>query len=191
MIDRAFFERDALICARKLIGCKLIHGETSGIVIETEAYHEHGDEACHLFTRPTAREFAAKHPAGTAYIYLNYGMHWLTNVLCIDAATGDKGFVLLRALEPVDGISLMKCRREKEKKRDLCSGPGKLSAALGIGPNHHELSLTESREFYFEPASSIHSILEDRRVGISKAVDLPWRYLIKDHPGVSVRFGKA
>ena len=68
MIDRAFFERDALICARELIGCKLIHGETSGIVIETEAYHEYGDEACHLFSRPTAREFAAKHPAGTAYV---------------------------------------------------------------------------------------------------------------------------
>ncbi len=191
MIDRAFFERDALVCARELIGSELVHGKTSGIVIETEAYHEHGDEACHLFTRPSAREFAEKHPAGTAYVYLNYGMHWLTNVLCIDAETGDKGFVLLRALEPTRGISLMKRRRDKEKERDLCSGPGKLSAALGIGPDHHERSLTRSGQFYFQPATQSLPIQEDRRVGISKAVELPWRFLAKDHPGVSVLFGKA
>jgi len=191
MIEPTFFERDALACARDLIGCEFVHGTTGGVIIETEAYHEYGDEACHLFTRPSAREFAAKHPAGTAYVYLNYGMHWLTNVLCIDANSGGKGFVLLRALHPSRGISLMKERRSKEKKRDLCSGPGKLTSALGIGPEQHGQSTNAAMTFKFRKGSSAFEIVEDRRVGISKAVNLPWRFLAKDHPGVSIAYGRA
>ena len=191
MIEQAFFERDALVCARELIGCEFVHGTTGGVVIETEAYKEYGDEACHLFTRPSARKFAAKHPAGTAYVYLNYGIHWLTNVLCIDADTGDKGFVLLRALHPSRGISLMKERRHKEKNQDLCSGPGKLTSALNIGPEQHEQSTTVAMTFQFQKGISTFEIAEDRRVGITKAVNLPWRFLAKDHPGVSVAHGKA
>ncbi|MEM9281606.1 MAG: DNA-3-methyladenine glycosylase [Verrucomicrobiota bacterium] len=190
MIASSFFEQDALACARELIGCELIRGETKGLVIETEAYHEHGDEACHLFTRPSARVFAENNPPGTAYVYLNYGIHWLTNVLCIDERTGARGFVLIRALEPTGGIEVMQQRRGQSKTRDLCSGPGKLSAALGIGPDHHGQSMTHSKHFCFAAKKAL-SIITDRRVGISKAVELPWRFLARDHEGVSVKAGKA
>lgn len=192
MIDRSFFERDPVTCAQELIGCRFVHGECSGIVIETEAYAEHGDEACHLFTRPSARAFAAKHPAGTAYVYLNYGIHWLTNVLCLDAKTGGAGFVLLRALDPVEGIDLMKERRKQESRRALCSGPGKLSQALGIGQSHHSRSLFSDETFCFrQDADTQFETVADCRIGISSAKELPWRFLAIDHPGVSVAAGKG
>ncbi|MEM1442776.1 MAG: DNA-3-methyladenine glycosylase [Verrucomicrobiota bacterium] len=186
MLSKDFFERDPVTCARELIGCTLVHKGCSGIVIETEAYAESGDEACHLFTRPSARDFAAAHPAGTAYVYLNYGIHWLTNVLCHDPATGNAGFVLLRALEPTAGIEEMKERRNKDKLHALCSGPGKLSQALGIGPDHHGRSLCAGEEFVFTAGSVDYEIVSDPRIGISKAKELPWRFLLREHPGVSV-----
>lgn len=192
MIERSFFERDPVTCARELIGSTLIHGECSGIVIETEAYAEHGDEACHLFTRPSARAFAAKFPAGTAYVYLNYGIHWLTNVLCLDAKTGEAGFVLLRALDPADGIEVMKERRRQKPLRALCSGPGKLSQALGIGRDHHSRSLFSEETFCFRQESNRKvETVSDCRIGISSAKELPWRFLVQDHPGVSVPAGKG
>lgn len=192
MLPKDFFERDPVTCARELIGMSLVHGACSGIIIETEAYTEKGDEACHLFTRPSAREFATQHPAGTAYVYLNYGIHWLTNVLCQDAKTGEAGFVLLRALEPVEGIEEMKSRRGQEILHALCSGPGKLSQALGIGKEHHGRSLCDGDLFSLTASKKVdYEIVADRRIGISKAQDLPWRFLAKGHPGVSVALGKG
>ena len=112
--------------------------------METEAYAEQGDEACHTFFRPSARAFVNSHEAGAAYVYLNYGMYWLTNVLIKEG--DNKGFVLIRALEPLDGIAEMETRRARKKPTELCSGPGKLSMALGITGEDHGLSLIHISE---------------------------------------------
>jgi DNA-3-methyladenine glycosylase len=109
MLDRIFFQRDPLTCARELIGCELIWGRCSGIVVETEAYSSVGDEASHTFSRPSAREFIARHRPGAAYVYFNYGMYWMLNVLVKDGT--EDGFVLFRALQPTRGIELMTRRR--------------------------------------------------------------------------------
>lgn len=192
ILPQSYFERDALVCARELIGGVLVHGETSGLIIETEAYRENGDPACHLFTRPSAREFAESCPPGTAYVYLNYGVHWLANVLCRDAATGEAGFVLFRSLAPLSGISLMENRRGTKVEGNLCSGPGKLAAALAIGPEHHRTSLVDACDLHLlEPDKAPPKIQTDKRVGISAAKELPWRFLAADHPGVSVQCGKV
>jgi len=193
LLDRVFFQRDALRCARDLIGCQLVRGPCRGLVIETEAYREAGDPACHLFTRPSARDFARNHPAGTAYVYLNYGVHWLANVLCLDPDSGEAGFVLIRALDPLDGLEEMAARRRSEKRAALCSGPGKLARALGIDGSHHGRSLVDDPAFSLrlrakEPAPEV---VADRRIGISAARELPWRFLLRGHPGVSVPAGKA
>lgn len=192
-LDRSFFEKDALSCARELIGVTLEFEGCSGVLIETEAYREFGDEACHLFSRPSARAFAEKNPPGTAYVYLNYGVHWLANVLCRDPESGEVGLVLFRALEPVLGIDDMEERRGTEKRVQLCSGPGKLTAALGITREHHESRYTErgGPVLTRTPNSDAWEVETDIRVGISRAVDLPWRFLAKDHPGVSVRKGRV
>ena len=200
-LDRSFFERDPVVCARELIGVEFRWGNCAGIVVETEAYAEKDDEACHTFFRPSAREFVEKHPAGTAYVYLNYGMYWLTNVLVKNPKTGDRGFVLLRALEPSHGIGQMRERRNRDRERDLCSGPGKLSMALGINGDHHGQSLTEATsadqtraERGFFPRKAARgkiAVKADRRIGISRSQELAWRFLAEGNPHVSVPFGKA
>ena len=192
LLPRSFFERDALSCARSLIGTTLVHDGCAGTVIETEAYRENGDPACHLFTRPSARAFAEEHEPGTAYIYLNYGIHWLANVLCRDSATGEAGLVLFRSLDPTEGLPTMEKRRGTNEKRNLCSGPGKLASALGIGPDQHARSLVLDSAFCLTRAETQGpKIVADKRVGISAAKDLQWRFLVHNHPGVSVPFGKV
>lgn len=188
-----FFARDPLICARDLIGCVLANGACSGLVIETEAYHETGDPASHLFTRPSTREFARRHAPGTAYVYLNYGVHWLANVLCRDEATGVTGIILFRALEPLTGIDDMVLRRKTTDPLRLCSGPGKLVSALGIDGTYHSRSLVGDTDFRLcpPPTAERPAIVTDRRIGISSGKELEWRFLAKDHPGVSVKVGKA
>src|ERR1700751_6416071 len=109
-LTRKFFERPPLICAREMLGCELIWGETAGIIVETEAYAEHGDAASHTFLRRGAREFIQRNPAGTLYVYLNYGIHWLLNFLVKGREAN--GFVLICALEPTRGIELMAKRRD-------------------------------------------------------------------------------
>ncbi len=193
ILDPGFFERDPLLCAAELIGMDLVHGECRGRIIETEAYREMGDPACHLFTRPSAREFVRQHPAGTAYVYLNYGVHWLVNVLCHDLSSGKSGFVLFRALEATAGVETMIQRRGTQERGKLCSGPGRLTAALDIGRHHHGLPLTSDPAFCLQIGHSgeTYRVITDRRIGISAAKDLPWRFLAADHPGVSVRAGRA
>ena len=134
-IGPGFFRRDPVSCARELIGCVFEWDGCAGRIVETEAYAERGDEACHTFFRPSARRFVAEHGAGTAYVYLNYGMHWLFNVL-VKGPHGC-GFVLFRALEPVSGVEGMSERRGTGKSEGLCSGPGKLTQAMGIGGDAH------------------------------------------------------
>ncbi len=190
-LTAAFFQRHPLVCARELIGCTFRWKSAAGIVVETEAYAEHGDEACHLFSRPSAREFVGKKPAGTAYVYLNYGMYWLVNVVCKNPVTGDRGFVLLRALEPTTGIATMQKRRDKERLKDLCSGPGKLGQALGITGKDHGKNLTlppaKNRSGFWTSGNDDFEVETDVRIGISKAMELEWRFLMAGSEHVSVK----
>ena len=183
-IGREFFMRDPVVCASELVGCELSWNGCSGIVVETEAYSVRNDEACHTFSRKSARAFVAEHRAGSAYVYLNYGMYWLFNVLV--SGGSEDGFVLLRAVEPKEGIPLMQSRRCTEKLRALCSGPGKLAQAFGISGSDHGRDLCGDERIGF-----LHrdrgEVVADVRVGITKALELPWRFLLADSPFVSVR----
>jgi DNA-3-methyladenine glycosylase len=173
-IRREFFQRDPLVCARELVGCELVWNDCGGIIVETEAYSVLNDEACHTFARPSSREFVAERPPGTAYVYLNYGVHWLLNFLVKGGA--EDGFVLIRALEPTRGIEKMK-RRRATHLENLSSGPGKLTRALGIGGETHGL------DFFSLKSASLHlparppTIHAGPRIGITKAADLPWRFV--------------
>jgi DNA-3-methyladenine glycosylase len=185
ILKRKFFERPPLVCAREMLGCTLTWGETAGIIVETEAYAEHGDEAAHSFVRSSARTFIQHQPAGALYIYLNYGMHWLLNFLT--KTDGNRGFVLVRALQPVSGLDLMRQRRRLDQEKMLCSGPGKLTQALGITAQWH------GKDFFSIPGVSLSRnakrplIAIDRRVGITKSPDFEWRFLIANSGYVSLK----
>ena len=175
-IDRSFFETDPLTCAHSLIGCELVWGQTAGLIVETEAYAEHGDQASHTFLRRGTREFIELNPPGTLYIYLNYGVHWLLNFLVKGGLAN--GFVLIRALEPTNGCHLMAQRRGISQIRSFCSGPGKLTQALSI---HHEF---HGQDFFAISHAKLLtrrqgvSVEVDRRVGITKSVEFDWRFLL-------------
>ncbi len=191
MIPRTFFQRDPLTCARELIGCELVWNECAGIIVETEAYAAINDEACHTFARPSAREFIATHRAGAAYVYFNYGMYWLLNVLVKGGA--EDGFVLFRAIEPTRGADLMRTRRLAKRRsplahpHGLCSGPGKLTIALGIDGRDHGRDLCAGGEVGFRRATQSLPVIADVRIGISKAAHLPWRFLAGANDFVSVK----
>jgi DNA-3-methyladenine glycosylase len=192
-LTRDFFERDVLTVARDLIGVELVWKGSAGIIVETEAYSVEGDLAAHTATRPSAREFVKKHPPGAAYVYFNYGMYWLFNLL-VKGGPKD-GLILIRALEPTRGIEKMQQRRHREKLHELCSGPGKLALALGIDGSHHGLSMTGKGRpagcGLIQPASVPYEVVTDIRVGISQAVDYPWRFLSRHSPHLSVKHGKV
>jgi DNA-3-methyladenine glycosylase len=157
--------------------------------VETEAYAEWGDEACHTFLRQSVRKFIDERPPGSIYVYLNYGMHWLLNFLV--KGESFRGFVLIRALEPRTGVKVMYQRRGVQKLTDLCSGPGKLTEALGItaqwnGADFFAIPRVNMSLWAEQPA-----IFVDQRVGITKSAELEWRYFIGDSPFVSVRKGKT
>ncbi|MEZ5431705.1 MAG: DNA-3-methyladenine glycosylase [Verrucomicrobiales bacterium] len=122
--DVSLFALPPVAAARALIGCLFEWDGCSGWIVEAEAYSEWNDEACHTHVRPSARRFVDEHPPGTAYVYLNYGVHWMTNVVVGDPVTGERGFVLLRALQPECGLAAMRERRGRQPATDLCSGPG-------------------------------------------------------------------
>ena len=173
---RSLFDRPFLTVARDLIGQTLLWQGCGGRIVEVEAYGMEGDPACHTATRKSSRLFCQENPPGTAYVYLNYGIHWMLNVLARD------GILLIRAVEPQHGIPTMRERRRQEALQALCSGPGKLGQALGLTGADHGSDLTAS--VFCQDGSP--EILADRRIGISKAVDFPWRFLEKDSPWVSV-----
>src|SRR5437773_9014249 len=169
MLGRDFFQRAPLSCARDLIGCELIWNSCAGIIVETEAYNAIGDEACHCFVRPSARAFVERNHAGTAYVYFNYGVHWMLNVLVKGT---ENGFVLIRALEPTRGIALMRKRRGVVDARKLCSGPGKLTQALDITDRHHEMDLcTDPRHCFARTPGTIFNLVADKRIGITRSAD--------------------
>jgi DNA-3-methyladenine glycosylase len=183
IIRAQFFQRDPVACARDLIGAELIWGECSGLVVEAEAYAAIDDEACHTFVRPSARSFIERNKAGAAYVYFNYGVHWMLNVLVKGKADG---FVLIRALEPRRGIARMKKRRGLDDTRQLCSGPGKLTQALGITDRHHEMDLCrDPRHCFVSPANAIVDLVADRRIGLTRAAEFPWRFTLAGSPFVS------
>jgi len=185
ILPSSFFQRDPLLCARELVGTELVWGKCSGIVIETEAYLTLNDEACHTFTRPSTRAFVERNAAGTVYIYMNYGVHWMLNVLVKGAARS--GLILIRALEPRRGLNLMRARRGVDDIHRLCSGPGKLAQALDITKRHHEMNLcVDSRYCFTELADMDARVVADPRIGISRATDFPWRFTLAGSPFVSV-----
>ena len=189
LLSREFFERDPLTCARALIGQELVAEPCTGIIVETEAYCAEGDEACHAFFRPSTREFMAAHEPGAAYVYLNYGMYWLLNVLVKGGGGAKDGFVLIRAIEPLSGIELMSERRGRHALQQLCSGPGKLTQAFGITGADHGLNLCEG-PLGFCPRPGHPDVETALRVGITKAAHLPWRFLLKGNTFVSIAVGK-
>src|SRR5436190_4219604 len=195
MLERAFFQRDPLTCAQELIGCELVWKGCAGIIVETEAYAAVGDEAAHTFFRPSARAFVASHQPGAAYVYFNYGMYWLFNVLVKGGA--EDGFVLIRALEPVRGIDLMQQRRfpdrpEPAPAHALCSGPGKLTIAMGIDGRDHGVDLCLDPAMGFRRVNGAPARwVSDARVGITKSVHFPWRFLAPENRFVSAKPGLA
>jgi len=184
MIGRAFFRRDPLRCARELVGAELVWGECTGIIVEVEAYAAVNDEAAHTFTRPSARAFIERNKPGTAYVYFNYGVHWMLNVLVKGEANG---FVLIRALEPRRGIALMKKRRGVDDIHKLCSGPGKLTQALDITGRDHEMNLCDDpRHGFKERATKGLDVVADGRIGITRSAHHPWRFTLRGSEFVSV-----
>jgi DNA-3-methyladenine glycosylase len=176
-IPCSFFQRDPLVCAQDLVGTELVWGKCSGIIVETEAYLTLNDEACHTFTRPSTRAFVERNEAGAIYIYFNYGVHWMLNLL----VKGGKrtGLILIRALEPRGGLAVMKERRGTEDLRRLCSGPGKLTQALDITQRHHEMSICAGARHYLLPREKPNvRVVADPRIGISRSKDFPWRFTL-------------
>jgi DNA-3-methyladenine glycosylase len=184
IIRTAFFQRDPITCARDLVGTELIWENCAGKIVETEAYLAKNDEACHTFSRPSAREFVERNKAGTAYIYFSYGAHWMLNALVKGEADG---FVLIRALEPLRGINLMKRRRGVDDERQLCSGPGKLTQAFKITNRHHEIDLCADPQHCFVHRQSEVDVVADARIGITRSAHHPWRFTERGSKFVSRR----
>jgi DNA-3-methyladenine glycosylase len=183
-VNREFFERSVHEVARELIGCELAVGDTAGIIVETEAY-DATDPACHAFIGRTTRNEVLFGPPGHAYVYLSYGIHSLLNAVA--EPEGSAAAVLIRALEPTGGIEEMRERRGRDDPEGLCSGPGKLTEALGVGQSLNGTDLAEP-PFRISPreASWKHAeIVAGPRIGITKAAELPWRYCVKDSRYVS------
>ena len=166
--DAAWFARPAAELARDLLGCELAIGEVAGVIVECEAYAR-DDPASHSFRGQTARNAAMFGPPGCAYVYRAYGIHWMFNVV----AEGG-GAVLVRALEPTRGIDEMRRRRGAEAVAELCSGPGKLAQALALDRSLD--GRAEGDGFTLRRVRPVPRATESRRIGITKAVDVPWRF---------------
>ena len=174
-MNREFFDRSVHEVARDLIGCRVAVGETAGVIVETEAY-EASDPACHAHIGRTARNEVLFGPPGHAYVYLSYGIHSLLNF--VTEREGSASAVLIRALEPTHGVELMRERRGREDIEGLCSGPGKLTEALGVDLSLNGADLLQPPFDVSERSASLGAveIVASERIGITKAADLPWRY---------------
>lgn len=158
--------------ARQLIGVELLVDGVGGRIVETEAY-DRDDPASHSFSGPSERNLAMFGPPGHAYVYRSYGIHWCLNFVCREDGHG--AGVLIRAIEPLEGIALMRARRGLDDVRLLCSGPGKLSQALGITRLHNALALDAPPFALIAPAAPA-TVVAGPRIGISKAMEVPWRF---------------
>jgi len=182
-LDPDFFSRSVHLVARELIGCQLFYEGCGGTIVETESY-ERDDPACHAYVGLTKRTETLFGPPGRAYVYLSYGIHSLLNAVA--EPEGDAAAVLIRALEPTAGLEAMRSRRGERPEAELCSGPGKLTEALGIrlADNGADLSADPFLLLPSEPGWS-GRVVAGPRVGITKAVERPWRFSLEGSRFVS------
>lgn len=174
LLRRAFFARSVHAVAPDLIGATFLFNGIGGVIVEVEAYH-HTDPAAHSYGGRTERNAVMFGPPGYAYVYRSYGIHWCVNVVCEEE--GSASAVLIRALEPTHGLAAMRRRRGMADERLLCSGPGRLTEALGITRVHNALALDRPPfELRARRADVTVELAVGPRIGITKAVEQPWRY---------------
>ena len=191
MLARAFYERPTLDVARDLLGKVMVHrapgGVTAGMIVETEAYIGEDDPACHAAPGPTSRNAPLYGPPGIAYVYLNYGIHYLVNA--VTEAEGHPAAVLIRALEPLEGLHLMAMRRALNGRtppaHELCRGPGNLTKAMGITLSDNCLDLVGSRLVIEDRDVPVDEVSWGPRIGIRVATERPWRCWITHNSSVS------
>lgn len=187
MLGNDFYIQNSIELAKALLGKRLIHetpeGVAGGMIVETEAYCGKNDPASHAANGPTPRSRIMFGQPGVSYVYFSYGMHNLFNVVA--DIEGNAGAVLVRAIEPLTGIDLMKQRRSSNELRNLCSGPGKLTEALAITLKQNGLSLLESPLYITDGPDRPFKIQSSARIGISKAIERPWRFTIRGSEFVS------
>jgi DNA-3-methyladenine glycosylase len=172
-LQRSFFDRSVHEVARGLIGCRLFFDGVGGIIVETESY-ERDDPACHAYVGLTDRTEVIFGPPGRAYVYLSYGIHSLLNAVA--EPDGEAAAVLIRALEPTTGLETMRARRGDRPDGELCSGPGKLTEALGIGLECNGADLGQDPFLLLAPEGPTPEVVTGPRIGITKAVERPWRF---------------
>ena len=172
-LGRDFFDRSVHAAARELIGCRLFFDGVGGTIVETESY-ERDDPACHAYVGLTERTETLFGPPGRAYVYLSYGIHSLLNFVC--EAEGEAAAVLIRALEPPTGLEAMRGRRGDRPDLELCSGPGKLTEALGVGLERNGADLSRDPFLLLAPDGDPPAVVTGPRIGITKAVERPWRF---------------
>jgi DNA-3-methyladenine glycosylase len=183
-LNRAFFSRSVHEVAPELIGAVLTVNGVGGRIVEVEAYH-HTEPAAHSFGGMTPRNAVMFGPPGYLYVYRSYGIHWCMNFVC--EPEGVAAAVLIRALEPTEGIDTMRQRRSTDDLRSLCSGPGKVCAALAITREHNGLAL-DAPPFVLQARKAMPRLAVGIRIGITKAAGLPWRYGDADSKFVSKPF---
>src|SRR5262249_8877249 len=186
-LTRAFFNRSVHAVAPELIGASLLFNGVGGEIVEVEAYH-HTDPAAHSYGGPTPRNAVMFGPPGYAYVYRSYGIHWCLNFVC--EQEGSASAVLIRALRPTAGLAAMRRRRRNMDERLLCSGPGRLCEALGVSGKHNGLAL-DAAPFALQPAAGKPAVVVGPPIGITKAVEKPWRYGLKGSRFVSRPFKQA
>jgi DNA-3-methyladenine glycosylase len=197
VLDRSFYHRPTLTVAEELLGKVLVHrtpaGVAAGMIVEAEAYIGEDDPACHAAPGPTRRNAPLYGPPGFAYVYLNYGIHYLVNA--VTEADGHPAAVLIRALEPIDGIRLMEKRRAPDGRHidaaDLCRGPGNLTRALGITLTDNLLDLTSSRLYIEDRGLPRAEVAWGPRIGIRVGVEKRWRCWLAGNASVSARRARA
>jgi DNA-3-methyladenine glycosylase len=187
VLDRRFFARSVHAVAPDLIGATLLSRGVGGIIVEVEAYHQ-TDPAAHSYRGRTPRNAVMFGPPGHAYVYRSYGIHWCLNFVC--EPDGSASAVLVRALQPTDGVVTMRRRRGVRDERLLCSGPGRLCQALGITGDDNGLAL-EPPVLELRARISAPEIVVGLRIGISRAREQPWRYGLKGSPFLSKPFDRA